>query len=150
MKDDNMTNQPTKEQIDEILSKAYKIHEVIPLMRTDLHIIKLTWQKAQDEIFLQYKKDEEKYLEFRNQSSNGKITKDFDVISKCSNCILGVIKWDAGWRHYCFFPTILFSTKHSDRCLINIGLYVKRLNDEHKEELRNRKDTQELQGGKTR
>lgn len=61
-----------------------------------------------------------------------KKTNVYDVISKTHKCVLGQIRWDTGWRHYLFLPTTDFKTKHSDRCLINIGTYIKELNKNHK------------------
>lgn len=71
------------------------------------------------------------WLEFKEKESKPK-TRFFEVISNCSNCVLGVIKWHPQWRHYCFFPITKFQTVHSDRCLIEIGQFVMRLNKEHK------------------
>lgn len=61
-------------------------------------------------------------------------TKVINVISKCSNCILGVIQWNPGWRHYWFEPTIEFKHGYSDRCLIAIGEFVRELNFKHRGE----------------
>jgi hypothetical protein len=41
---------PTQEQIDEIKKQAYMAHSIIPQFESDNDMIKLTWQKAQDEI----------------------------------------------------------------------------------------------------
>jgi len=87
--------------------------------------------------------NETRWLEFKDQSSQNKKTKDFDVISKCSDCILGVIKWHPHWRAYCFFPTILFETVHSDRCSLQIGLFTLKLNEEHKIKLNDVKKRKE-------
>ena len=60
-------------------------------------------------------------------------TNIYEVISKCSDCLLGIIKWYPSWRHYCFFPTIEIETVYSDRCLISIGEFITDLNKQHKE-----------------
>lgn len=89
---------------------------------------------------------ENKWLEFKDQSVIGKKTKNFDVISKCSNCILGEIKWYPAWRHYNFFPNTRIETVHSDRCMLQIGFFVMKLNQEHKlalDKARCRKNTEE-------
>jgi hypothetical protein len=62
-------------------------------------------------------------------------TKVFLVWSKHSDCSLGEIKWHPAWRHYCYFPTDEFQSVFSDRCLISIAEFLKRINDEHKMEL---------------
>ena len=59
-------------------------------------------------------------------------TNVYDVISKCGVCVLGQIKWHGPWRHYCFHPTTDFETVHSDRCMIDIGNFIMKLNEEHK------------------
>ena len=74
---------------------------------------------------------ENMWLEFKEIKPKPK-TKVIEVWSKCSNCILGIIKWDTGWRHYLFFPTLEFKTKHSDRCMLQIGFFIMNLNKEQK------------------
>lgn len=74
---------------------------------------------------------EDKWLSFELSEKKAK-TNVYDVVSKCSECILGEIKWYPAWRHYCFFPNNLIKTVHSDRCLINIGEFVLELNKQHK------------------
>jgi len=91
--------------------------------------IKIGQEKAIKEL----DEDQEKYLEFKDISNTEQKTKKFMVWSKCSDCCLGFIRWDGGWRHYLFFPTLEFETKHSDRCMINIGRFTKKLNEEYKE-----------------
>lgn len=81
------------------------------------------------------KEDRKKYLEFKDVSNNEQKTKKFMIWSKCSECILGFIRWDTGWRHYLFFPTLEFETKYSDRCMMNIGLFLEQLNQEHKDKI---------------
>lgn len=75
----------------------------------------------------------DKWLIFNEIKSKPK-TKVFEVISKCTNDIIGIIKWYPAWRHYCFFPTIDFETVHSDRCLLSISQFITKLNEEHKNE----------------
>ncbi len=72
------------------------------------------------------------WLEFIEIEQKPK-TKVYSVHSKCSDCSLGIIKWNPNWRHYCFFSTIEFETVHSDRCLLEISEFIKKLNKEHKE-----------------
>lgn len=74
---------------------------------------------------------EDEWLRFVEREGNPK-TKVYSVISKCSDCELGVINWYPGWRHYCFFPTIAVQTVHSDRCLLSISEFMTALNEEHK------------------
>jgi hypothetical protein len=63
---------------------------------------------------------EDEWLKFTEKESKPK-TKVYGVMSKCSDCELGEIKWYPSWRHYCFFPTLEFQTVHSDRCLLSIS-----------------------------
>jgi hypothetical protein len=72
-----------------------------------------------------WKEDEWLYFELIEEKPK---TKMFQVMSKCSNIRLGVIKWYPQWRHYCFFPTIEEETVYSDRCLSSISEFVAELN----------------------
>lgn len=76
----------------------------------------------------------EKYLEFVEMSSQHK-TRFFEVWSKSSKILLGVIKWNISWRNYTFFPTIRIETVYSDRCMMRIGFFIQELNESHKQEL---------------
>jgi hypothetical protein len=75
---------------------------------------------------------ETEWLQFIHSENRPK-TKIINVVSKCSECHLGTIKWYSSWRHYCFFPTIGLETVHSDRCLLSISEFITKLNKEHKE-----------------
>jgi hypothetical protein len=77
-----------------------------------------------------WKEDEWLYFELMEEKPK---TKVFEVVSKCSNTRLGVIKWYPSWRHYCFFPTIVEETVYSDRCLLSISQFIAELNTKHKE-----------------
>lgn len=79
-----------------------------------------------------WKEDEWLYFELIDKKPK---TNVFQVMSKCSNIRLGVIKWHPSWRHYCFFPTIDIETVYSDRCLISIGDFLTELNKEHREKV---------------
>lgn len=72
------------------------------------------------------------FLEFQEWEGFSKIhvTRKFSVISKCSKECLGKVMWYQSWRHYCFFP--LGCSVYSDRCLVEISEFVKRLNEEHR------------------
>ena len=74
---------------------------------------------------------EDEWLKFVEKESKPK-TKVYSVMSKCSDCELGEIKWYPSWRHYCFFPTLELETVHSDRCLLSISQFITKLNVEHK------------------
>lgn len=75
---------------------------------------------------------EDKWLRFEELPPKPK-TRVIKVISKCSDCDLGIIKWNPGWRHYWFVPTLEFETGYSDRCLFTLGEVVSLLNEMHKE-----------------
>jgi hypothetical protein len=74
---------------------------------------------------------EDEWIKFIEKESKPK-TKVYAVMSKCSDCELGEIKWYPSWRHYCFFPTLELETVHSDRCLLSISQFITKLNVEHK------------------
>lgn len=74
---------------------------------------------------------EDKWLSFELAERKLK-TNVYDVISKHSECILGKVKWYPYWRNYCFFPTTLIETVHSDRCLLLIGNFVLEINKQHR------------------
>jgi len=74
---------------------------------------------------------EDEWLSFELSKRKPK-TNVYDVISKCSQCILGWIKWYPQWRHYCFFPNTMIETVHSDRCLLSISEFITDLNKKHK------------------
>lgn len=76
-----------------------------------------------------WKEDEWLYFE---QTEEKPKTKVFQVISKCSNIRLGIIKWHPQWRHYCYFPTTEEETIYSDRCLSSIAEFIKEINEQHK------------------
>ena len=78
------------------------------------------------------------WLEFREEKPNKK-TKVFTVWSKCSDCYLGEIKWYPQWRHYCHvieLSKIELATRSlifTGRCDIEIGEFVDKLNNDHKD-----------------
>ena len=74
---------------------------------------------------------EDKWLRFEVKEHKPK-TKVYSVISKCDDTELGEIKWYPAWRHYCFFPDILFQTVYSDRCLQSMSEFITKLNEDHK------------------
>lgn len=69
------------------------------------------------------------YLKFNEFKCKNKKTKTIVVLSKCSGCILGIIKWYPQWRYYCFFPATDIVTFHSDRCLLEISQFITKLNN---------------------
>lgn len=70
------------------------------------------------------------FLEFKKLRSKLK-TKVYQVVSKSSRENLGEVRWYPAWRHYCFFPFREFETVYSDRCLLEISLFIRGLNKEH-------------------
>lgn len=89
--------------------------------------------------------NDKKWLEFRERKYKGK-TRKFIVWSKCSNCYLGEIKWNPQWRHYSFFielskiDLVTDSLMFSDRCHLQIGYFIRKLNEEHKQKLKEMKN----------
>ena len=78
---------------------------------------------------------EDKWLYFELIDEKPK-TKVFQVMSKCSNIRLGLVKWHPPWRHYCFFPIIEEEIVYSDRCLLSIAKFITELNVKHKGQLK--------------
>jgi hypothetical protein len=85
---------------------------------------------------------EDEWLRF-DLIDNKPKTKIISVYSKSSECYLGSIKWNPGWRNYCFYPTIIFETVFSDRCLLSISEFITELNFEHKQHLKEDKEDKE-------
>ena len=69
---------------------------------------------------------EDEWLVFKEGKPKPK-TRVIEVWSKCSNILLGEIKWYPQWRHYCFIDRNVYS----DRCLLSIGEIIARLNLKH-------------------
>jgi hypothetical protein len=82
------------------------------------------------------KSKNKEWLEFREKENKPKAkTKIFQVWSKCSEDLLGIIKWYPQWRHYCYFPCKNIYEEeyvYSDRCLVEISKFITKLNTEHK------------------
>jgi hypothetical protein len=70
------------------------------------------------------------YLTFRELESKGK-TKIFSVVTlKDQEDVLGLIKWDSGWRQYIF--SIDVNTIWSNGCLGQIKEFIDKLMEERK------------------
>lgn len=79
---------------------------------------------------------EDKWLKIYLKEKKPK-TKVYDVWSKCSNIILGEIKWYPQWRYYCYvidYDKTIATEEfiYSDRCLLALSKFVENLNKEHK------------------
>ena len=96
---------------------------------------------GQDKMKIVY---EDEWLLFKEGKPKPK-TRVIEVWSKCSNILLGEIKWYPQWRHYCF---IIGDLVFSSRCLFNIGNNVLDCNKTHKEKLEESKN--ELRKSKCR
>ena len=80
------------------------------------------------------KQEKSKWIEFKEDAFSSpfemmKKTKKFNVISKCSDCKLGEIRWYPQWRNYCY---MIGDLVFSDRCLMEMSQFITRLNKEHK------------------
>ena len=56
-------------------------------------------------------------------------TKSFNVINKKYGDILGIIKWNNGWRQYCFYPED--GTVWSEDCLEVVKTFIEERNRYH-------------------
>ena len=70
-----------------------------------------------------------KHIKFWELGGHGK-TKIFACDNHQTDAYLGVVKWNCGWRQYCFYPepVLVFSKS----CLDDIGHFIKQLMDERK------------------
>jgi len=67
-----------------------------------------------------------KYLRLAEIPSIKK-TKQFMVESKQHGYCLGIIKWYAPWRQYCFYPG--FETVFNNTCLLDIVEFLNKLKE---------------------
>ena len=70
-------------------------------------------------------KPEYKYIYFQEELAKTK-TKKYILRSKDDGSVLGVVKWYASWRKYCFFPDsglLVFCS----RCLADIQDFINNL-----------------------
>ncbi len=70
---------------------------------------------------------EGKYITFNLVEKKAK-TKVYAIINKKHGGILGLIKWNSGWRQYCFFPQ--FDTVWSAGCLNDVINFIAELKKE--------------------
>ena len=56
-------------------------------------------------------------------------TSVYSIISKSSCDELGIVKWYAPWRQYCFFPTEEFGTIWARNCLKDVIAFIEELMD---------------------
>jgi hypothetical protein len=71
-----------------------------------------------------------KYIEFVQMRTVGRITEIWQVHNISSGALLGRIKWYPQWRQYCFFPEP--ETLFNMNCLRAINVKIGILNGEHK------------------
>jgi hypothetical protein len=77
---------------------------------------------------------ETKYLRFImwvGEYAPGRKTHTFNVESKSSRAILGLIKWYGPWRQYCFYPE--GKTIFNVTCMGDISNFIRQLMEERKE-----------------
>lgn len=72
-------------------------------------------------------KTQYEYIYMAQLPFKGKTTK-WEIHHVESDCCLGVIKWYASWRQYCFFPEN--DTIFSSGCLQDIQDFIKKLMDD--------------------
>ena len=86
-------------------------------------------------------------LKFADITEIGKKTKTIKVYSAHSDDFLGIIHWKPGWR--CYVMT-LFSFSYNDNVDMSIGCneelndFMKKLEDERKQRLKEEKDVQQM------
>lgn len=70
------------------------------------------------------------YIDFVKVEEKPK-TSVYEVRSKSSGIVLGIVKWYGSWRQYCFFPES--KTLWNRTCLLEIGGFVLGLMEDRKE-----------------
>lgn len=72
-----------------------------------------------------------KYLKFnRMPPPEGGSTQVWAVVSKSSDAHLGLVKWYAKWRQYCFFPRQ--GTIWNPDCLDEVAAFTRAATKEHR------------------
>ena len=71
-----------------------------------------------------------KYIYFVEVPNHGRTTKFFHGRNNKMDLCLGVIRWDRGWRQYCFYPNA--ETMFSKGCLEDVNDFIGQLMDERK------------------
>ena len=69
-----------------------------------------------------------KYIHFIDCSNIELKTKYFICRNNSNGSYLGDIKWNCGWRQYCFFPNL--ATVFAKSCLEDINNFIQQLTDE--------------------
>jgi len=77
---------------------------------------------------------ESKYIHFKVRGLKPK-TKVYGVHSNSNEDLLGIIKWYAHWRQYCFFPTE--ETIFSKGCMEDVNKFIENLMNKRKHEVKN-------------
>lgn len=78
---------------------------------------------------------ESKFMKFIDNSNlyPKRKTKTFTVVSKTNSLwLLGIIKWDSGWRRYVYESLEEYPSKFDYDCLIDIAKFIKQLMEERK------------------
>jgi hypothetical protein len=68
------------------------------------------------------------HLKFNEVPSKSGKTKVTEIISNHDESLLGIVKWNSGWRTYCFYPNLQYETMWSWDCLIELNNYINNLN----------------------
>ncbi len=71
-----------------------------------------------------------KYIHFEEGPNPGRSTRRFLCRNTESRLILGEVKWERGWRQYCFSP--MGCTVFSKGCLEDVNDFIGQLMDERK------------------
>jgi len=74
-----------------------------------------------------------KYLEFTEVDNKPRKTRWFSVINHVTDCDLGHVEWDRGWRQYVWVtPTLEVPLKFSRSCHRDMADFLQQLMDERK------------------
>ena len=78
----------------------------------------------------------------------GRRTHRYEVANLSSSATLGIIAWHGAWRQYWFMPCP--ETGWSEGCVLDIAAALRKLNQDHKDELRKRRAERALKTGEAR
>lgn len=77
--------------------------------------------------------DAKRHLKFNEIKDTGK-TKVWEVQNNHQHVEIGVIKWNGGWRKYCYYPYV--DTMYDTKCLNRIIEFIEEKMEERKKKSR--------------
>lgn len=72
-----------------------------------------------------------KYITVKEIKEPGRKTPIYCLSNSQNDYFLGMIKWNPGWRKFCFYPSI--DTLFDNQCLLDISNFIKNITEKEKE-----------------